>query len=205
MWGSLRIALASFPGLLRGGRGEGLIPTMCWQVQQSILCLKSMGWPPDLCTSDCAKRAPTLFRDLRRSMDVARATSKFCSKLKLSKPIISRYIEDDELRSKGKYTRYYQYVIGLFKSWIITVTAHVHTVDNRPSSPPLLRRPGVEARLSPTVEKHTVHIKIAILTSNTYMYTWHSPSVYGLSAMTTTLLYSIPANIHLCYLSQWSL
>ena len=82
------LALASFPGLLRGGGGGGGGEgrSNYWQVQQSIY-LKSMGWPPDLCTGDCAKRAPTLFRGLRRLMDVAPATSKVCSKFKLSKPI----------------------------------------------------------------------------------------------------------------------
>ena len=148
-------SLASSPGLLRG-EGERrpgihcmrvryifhiiyrksvrtLIPSMCWQVKRSI-CLKNTGWPPDRCTSDCAKYVPTLFRGLRRSMDnVARTTSKSRSKLKLSKPAISRYVEHNELRSKRKYTRQYLYVIGLFKIWIII--AHAHTVDTRPFLP----------------------------------------------------------------------
>ena len=106
-----------------------LIPTTCWQVKGSI-CLKNMEWPPDLWTSDRAKRLPTLFSGLRRLMDnVTRATSKSRSKLKLSKPAISRYIEPEKSRSKGKYTRHYLYVIGLFK--ICTITAHTHVVDTR--------------------------------------------------------------------------
>ena len=109
-----------------------LIPTTCWQVKRSM-CLKNTGWPPDLCTSDHAKCVPTLLRGLHRSMDVAQTISKSRSKLKLSKPAISRYVEHNELRSKGKYTRQYPYVIGLFKIWIITV--HAHTVDTKPFLP----------------------------------------------------------------------
>ena len=147
--------LASSPGLLRG-EGEGrpgihcmrmryifriiyrksartLILTTCWQVKRSM-CLKNTEWPPDLCTSDHAKRVPTLFRGLCRSMNnVARATSKSRSNFELSKPTVTRYVEHDALRSKGKYTRQYPYVIGLFRIWIIT--AHAHAVDTRPSFP----------------------------------------------------------------------
>ena len=96
-WG-VGVGIGSSPGLLRG-EGEGrpglhcmrmhyicriiyhksvrtLIPTTCWQEKWST-CLKNMGWPPDLCTSDYAKRVPMLFRDLRWSIDnVALATSK---------------------------------------------------------------------------------------------------------------------------------
>ena len=113
-WG-VGVGIGSSPGLLRG-EGEGrpgihcmrmhyicriiyhksvrtLIPTTCWQEKWSM-CLKNMGWPPDLCTSDYAKRVPMLFRDLRWSIDnVALATSKSHLKFKLSKPAISRYIE----------------------------------------------------------------------------------------------------------------
>ena len=59
--------------------------------------------------------------------------------------VISRYVEREELRSKGRYTRQYPYVIGLFK--ICIITAHAHVVDTRPSLSSLSRRPGDEARV----------------------------------------------------------
>ena len=40
-------------------------------------------------------------------------------------------VKREELRSKGRYTRQYPYVIELFK--ICIITAHVHAVDTRPS------------------------------------------------------------------------
>ena len=122
------------------------IPTTCWQVKRSI-CLNNMEWPPDLCTDARAKRAPTLFRGLCKSI-----WQRLSSYLKISletrtvQTVISRYIEHEELRSKGRYTRQYPYVIELFKIWIIM--AHVHAVDTRPSLSSPSWRLGDEANTS---------------------------------------------------------
>ena len=123
------------------------ISTMCWQVKRSI-CLKNTEWPPDLCTGARAKRATTLFGGPRKSI-----WQHLSSYLKISfeartvQTVISRYVEREELRSKGRYTRQYLYVIGLFK--ICIIPAHAHAVDTRPSLSSLSRRPGDEARPTP--------------------------------------------------------
>ena len=96
------------------------IPTTCWQVKRSI-CLKNTRWPPDLCISARAKRTPTLFGGLRKL-----TSQHLPSYLEISletltvQPAISRYVEREELRSKGQYTRQYPYIIWLFKICIIT-------------------------------------------------------------------------------------
>ena len=53
-------------------------------------------------------------------------------------------VECEELRSKGRYTRQYPYVIELFK--ICTITVHVHAVDTRPSLSSPLEGLGMRLR-----------------------------------------------------------
>ena len=120
------------------------IPTTCWQVKRSI-CLKNTGWPPDLYTSARAKYTPTLFGGLCKST-WQRLSNYFEISLKIRtvQPVISGYIEHEELRSKGKYIRQYLYIIRLFK--ICIITAHACAVSTRPSLPSPSRRPGDEAK-----------------------------------------------------------
>ena len=113
------------------------------------ICLKNTGWPPDLCTSAHVKRVSALFGGLRKS-----TWQSLSSYLEISletqtvQTLISRYVEREELRSKGKYTRQYPYVIGLFK--ICIITAHAHVVDTRPSlsSPSRRSDSGDESNLT---------------------------------------------------------
>ena len=109
---------------------------------------KNMGLSPDLCTSALPKRVPTLFRGLRK-LTWQRPSSYLETSLKTKtvQPAIFRYVEREELRSKGKYTRQYLYVIRLFKICITRV--HAHAVDTKPSLSSSSRRPGDEA-------KHTI-------------------------------------------------
>ena len=119
------------------------IPTTCWQVKPSI-CLTNMGWLPDLCTSARAKCVPMLFGGLHKSTwQCLSSYLEISLETRTIQPVISRYVEYEELRSKGKYTRQYPYVIGLFK--ICIITAHAHAVDTRPSLPPPLE--GLGTRL----------------------------------------------------------
>ena len=104
------------------------ISTMCWQLKRSI-CLKNTEWPPDLCTSARAKRATTLFEGLRKS--IWQRHSSFLKILFETWTVQTVISKHEKLRSKGRYTRQYPYVIGIFK--ICIITAHAHAVDTRPS------------------------------------------------------------------------
>ena len=152
------------------GSVRTLIPTTCWQVKRSI-CLKNSEWPPDLCTSARAKQAPTLFGGLRKST-WQRLSSylEISLKVELSRRSFLGTFEHEVLRSKGRYTRQYLYVIGLIK--ICIITAHAHAVDTRPSlsvlSPPPLE--GLGTRLVQcmhiTRENFIIMIKLVILFSS---------------------------------------
>ena len=109
------------------------ILTTCWQVKRSI-CIKNTGWPPDLCTSARTKCAPSYLKISLKTWSV--------------QTVISRCIEHEELRSMGRYTRQYPYIIWLFKIYIITV--HAHAVDTRPSLLPTLEGLGTRLVLSLT-------------------------------------------------------
>ena len=86
-----------------------------------------------------------------------------------------------------------------WSTWYMELVCINYTIPGPPHKHPLPISICSLKEKHASTHKHLNLYSIAMLISNTY--TWHSPSVYGLSALTRAVLHSKPPNVHSCCLS----